>query len=137
MPSRKVEDLNPKLQPLANKFLEECKKAGYPVFFTCTLRSAAEQNELYKEGRTKPGTIKTNAVAYNSWHNYGLAFDIAFQGENIYEGPWEKVGAIGRGLGLIWGGDFKSLKDKPHFEYHPGLVLKTAYLRLIKKQPLL
>ncbi|CAH2213223.1 M15 family metallopeptidase [Tepidibacter aestuarii] len=25
------------------------------------------------------------------------------------------MGAIGKSIGLEWGGDFKSIKDRPHF----------------------
>jgi len=34
----------------------------------------------------------------------------------------------GRG-GLVWGGEFQSLKDKPHFEFHPNLTLAQAKQR--------
>jgi peptidoglycan L-alanyl-D-glutamate endopeptidase CwlK len=35
---------------------------------------------------------------------------------NAPNGTWEKIGGIGKGLGLEWGGDFKSIKDRPHFQ---------------------
>ena len=63
--------------------------------------------------------IVTNAKGGQSWHNVGRAFDICFSdGKRAsYNGPWAKVAAKARVLGLVWGGDFKSIKDKPHFQY--------------------
>lgn len=95
-----------------------------PVFVTCTLRSNEEQLELWLQGRQKPGKIVTNAKPGQSAHNPGedgkaRAFDVAFRcGENgaTWEGPWKKVGEIGRLVGLKWGGDFKYMVDRPHFE---------------------
>ena len=37
----------------------------------------------------------------------------------------------GKKLGLTWGGDWKSIVDKPHFEYTEGL--KAADLRAGKR----
>lgn len=41
-------------------------------------RSVAEQNELHAQGRTKPGKIVTNAKGGESFHNFGIAADFAF-----------------------------------------------------------
>ena len=43
---------------------------------------------------------------------------------------WTRIGALGRALGLTWGGDFSGLKDLAHFEYHPHLDLAEARRRL-------
>jgi len=51
MASRRIDDLVPELQILANKFLEECKKVELPFFITCTARSIQEQTALYAQGR--------------------------------------------------------------------------------------
>ena len=40
------------------------------------LRTIAEQDELYAQGRTKPGKIVTNAKGGKSNHNSGLAIDV-------------------------------------------------------------
>lgn len=44
--------------------------------FAYTIRTFAEQEALYAQGRTKPGKVVTNAKAGMSYHNYGLAVDI-------------------------------------------------------------
>lgn len=129
MSSRNISDLHYKLRPIAEKFLTECTKAGVPVFITDTLRTWEEQANLYAQGRTKPGKIVTKSRPGNSWHNFGLAFDIAFKtppAKGLYEGEWAKVVAIAKKLGLVWGGDFTTIHDKPHFEYHPNLTLVKA-----------
>jgi peptidoglycan L-alanyl-D-glutamate endopeptidase CwlK len=56
-------------------------------------------------------------------HNFGLAFDIGvFDGrEYIPESNrYVAAGAIGKSLGLDWGGDFKKPVDQPHFELRPS-----------------
>lgn len=86
------------------------------------LRSQERQDELYAQGRTKPGNIVTKTRS--SMHTQGMAVDIAQLDEkgSITYNPdqpdfWDRMGAIGRSLGLNWGGDWKSFKDRPHFQY--------------------
>lgn len=128
MASRKIEDLHPKFQPLARRFLDECQNAGHRLIITCGYRSIAEQDDLYAQGRTRPGKRVTCARGGQSWHNYGLAIDVVFirDGKADWDGPWEEIGRIGESLGLIWGGRFKRLVDRPHFEWHPGLTIAQA-----------
>lgn len=130
--SRKTEDLHPKVQAMANKFLDACKKAGIDVLVTSTYRDFESQNELYAQGRTKPGRIVTNAKAGQSWHNYRLAFDIVpiKNGKAVWGTTgddlklWQKLGAIGKSIGLEWAGDWVKFKEFPHFQYTGGLTLK-------------
>lgn len=91
-------------------------------------RTYPEQHELYSLGRTKPGRKVTNSKPGESMHNFGLAFDICFKGDDPYLDKltpkdsadlWLFVGSIGKSIGLHWGGDFSSILDKPHFEYRP------------------
>jgi len=44
---------------------------GIAARVTAGLRSWAEQNALYAQGRTAPGSIVTYAQGGQSWHNYG------------------------------------------------------------------
>jgi peptidoglycan LD-endopeptidase CwlK len=95
--------------------------------FTHTYRSLQEQNELYALGRTVKGNKVTNAKGGSSFHNYGLAFDIAILLDKDKNGTFEsisyaqdenfmKVVDFFKSKGWIWGGDFKTFKDKPHFQ---------------------
>ncbi len=90
-------------------------------------RSFEEQAILYSKGRSRPGKIITNAKPGQSLHNYGIAADIVFRVNGewswVLKHPWEKLGKLGKELGLKWGGDFKRLKDFPHFEWKTDLTL--------------
>jgi D-alanyl-D-alanine carboxypeptidase len=63
----------------------------------------------------------TRAGPGRSWHNYGVAADIAYlpnpaQPPQAYD---DAVGRIAESYGLIWGGRFRSLYDPTHVELHP------------------
>jgi len=86
------------------------------------LRTFAEQDALYAKGRTVPGKIVTNAKGGQSYHNYGLAFDVVEikNGQAIWNTNWSAISKIGIRNGFEWGGDFKSISDKPHFQMTLG-----------------
>lgn len=75
MPSRSLSDLKAPFRLRAEAWEARCKAAGLDVLIYCTLRSNAEQDALYAQGRTKPGDIVTWAQGGQSAHNYGLALD--------------------------------------------------------------
>lgn len=93
---------------------------------TSGLRTFAEQDALYTQGRTKPGERVTNARAGQSNHNYGLAVDITHFKNG--QPDWNTISAyvnIGHEavkVGLEWGGDWKKFKDLPHIQL-PGLTI--------------
>ena len=130
--SRKITDLHPKVQVMANAMIEACKNAGFDILITSTYRDAESQNALYAQGRTKKGAIVTNARAGQSWHNYRLAFDIVplkngkpVWGTSGADGKlWKAIGKIGKACGLEWAGDWVSMKEFPHFQFTGGLTLK-------------
>lgn len=125
--SRKIEDLHPKVQVLCKQFIAKCQEAGIKVIITSTYRDFEAQNALYAKGRTKPGKRVTNAKAGQSFHNYRVAFDFVpmVDGKCAWNDNllFIKCGKIGVDLGLTWGGNFKSIKDMPHFEFTNGLTL--------------
>jgi peptidoglycan L-alanyl-D-glutamate endopeptidase CwlK len=105
------------------------------VRFAFTLRTFAEQQAIYDQGRTKPGSIVTNAKPGQSLHNYGLAFDIALivdaDGNGTYESTswdnlkdydkdgisdWMEVVKIYQNHGYEWGGTWRTFKDLPHLQ---------------------
>jgi peptidoglycan L-alanyl-D-glutamate endopeptidase CwlK len=59
--------------------------------FAYTLRTFAEQDGLYAQGRTKPGSIVTNAKGGQSYHNYGLAIDIVLLIDKDKNGSFESA----------------------------------------------
>lgn len=116
--SRDLNDLHPDVRKKALLLIEKAAGAGFPIIVTHTYRSFEEQAGLYAKGRWRPGPQVTNANAGESWHNYRLAFDVVFSlpGNKIsWEGPWDKLGALGKECGLEWGGDWLH-PDRPHFE---------------------
>lgn len=98
-------------------------------------RSIEYQNDLYAQGRTKPGPIVTKARGGKSYHNYRLAIDFALlydlDGNGTFEKlswdtlkdydidgekDWMEVVNYFKSKGWRWGGDFKSIRDEPHLE---------------------
>jgi len=118
-------------QDLVALMHESIKEFNFTVI--CGQRTQAEQKELYKQGRTKPGKRVTNVdgVKNKSKHNYSpsLAVDIC-----PYPIDWNdlkrfkalsqvvlRVAKEMKEKGLInsdieWGGNFKSLVDYPHYQ---------------------
>jgi len=126
MPSRRLEDLHPTLVKVwgdsAARWEALHPDLPKPII-TCTYRSNEEQTELYAQGRTKKGKIVTRAKAGQSPHNHNpsFAFDIAFvKGKELDWRPmlFSFFAAIVKQVSneVVWGGDFKSMVDKPHFE---------------------
>jgi peptidoglycan L-alanyl-D-glutamate endopeptidase CwlK len=98
------------------------------------LRTIAEQDALYAQGRTKPGKKVTNAKGGQSWHNFGLAIDLVEDGDPKPGVQWSwanlnnflKIGTYAKEVGLEWGGWWKSMKDYPHVEMKGDLTLSSA-----------
>ena len=128
--ARDITQLHPKLQELAKKLIDECKKKNINIKIGECLRTVQEQNDLYAQGRTKSGNKVTNAKgnSYSSMHQWGVAFDFFLDMDIDGDGKksddafnnstkmFDKVGAIGKSFGLEWGGDWKSPVDRPHFQ---------------------
>ena len=117
-----IATLLPPVQPLARGLIAAAAAAGIAIKIISGTRTYEEQNALYEQGRSTPGRVVTNARGGYSNHNFGVAFDIGvFEGGRyLDESPaYKTVGALGKQLGLEWGGDWKSLQDEPHFELRP------------------
>lgn len=117
---------------------------GVPIVITQGLRTIAEQDALYAQGRTKPGQIVTNARGGYSYHNFGVAIDFALllpdggvswdtrrDGDGDGIADWDEVVAQAKRIGWEWGGDWRSFTDLPHFEMTFGL--STADYRAGKR----
>lgn len=121
-------NLNPTVRSLTLQLIEQAQAAGLKPYVVDGVRSFEDQNLAYERGNSK-------VKAGGSWHNYGLAVDIAFW-NTAGNGPtwtapnasWDTIGAIGKQVGFTrWGGDFTSFVDRPHFEYHPNWSAGAAY----------
>jgi peptidoglycan L-alanyl-D-glutamate endopeptidase CwlK len=125
--SRKLSDLHPKVEYLANKFVLACAKVGIDVIITSTFRDDESQNNLYAQGRTKAGKKVTNAKGGESFHNYKLAFDFApvVNGKCCWNDKvlYQKCGEIAEGIGLEWAGRWKKFNEMAHCQYTGGLTI--------------
>ena len=125
--TKNIATLHPQLQPVATKLIELAQAKGINVKVICGTRTYAEQNELYAQGRTKPGKVVTKAKGGESIHNFGLAFDVGIfsaDGKTYHDEhrDYKAVGLIGQQLGLEWGGNWKFV-DEPHFQLKHGKSL--------------
>lgn len=107
--------------------------AGTYLLVVSGLRTAAEQNALYAQGRSAPGHIVTNAQAGYSMHNYGLAVDIVpylsgSSGQLNWDPNTPQFRAMVAALeaqGLVWGGSWKTFPDDDHFQL-PGVPVTPS-----------
>jgi peptidoglycan L-alanyl-D-glutamate endopeptidase CwlK len=153
---QRIELLHPSVRQEAKEIYEEiCERLNGRVLcrFAFTLRTFAEQDELYAQGRTKAGAIVTKAKGGQSWHNYGLAIDIVmlhdkddngtnetaswgnkidFDGDGVAD--WLEVVYVFKLFGWEWGGDWVNFKDTPHFQKTFGLTIAEAKKRFETKQ---
>ncbi len=126
----RLHSINPVLQEAVLDILEAMAILGFPMFVTSGVRTVAQQQALYAQGRTKPGVIVTNADGVRVPSNHqtksdgtGHAVDLAFVDDpdtpktEIYDPnqPWALMGAMAEAKGLRWGGRWKFV-DLPHVE---------------------
>ncbi|BBP00046.1 M15 family metallopeptidase [Sulfuriferula nivalis] len=104
---------------LTFKIMKE--RYGYDMTILEGYRSPERQNKL-----ASMGTNVTNAAAYQSYHQFGLAADCAFQRDGklviTEKDPWamhgyQLYGEVAESLGLHWGGRWKMM-DFGHIELH-------------------
>jgi len=129
-PDRNLDHIYPDFKDKALavlKLMESWCKTHQPnlsPMFGEGFRSTARQQELYAQGRTKPGNKVTNAdgIRNKSKHQSGLAMDLWVKkdGKIVWDAPkafWDYYGHACRANGLEWGGDWKGLVDQPHTQW--------------------
>jgi peptidoglycan L-alanyl-D-glutamate endopeptidase CwlK len=135
MTDRNLDDLHPDLKPLCQQWLDKCHAQQINARVIETYRSAQEQDRLFAIGRDANGNIIgrtfTKARGGQSKHNITLpdgtpaskAFDFTIISDdgtcnwNPESPPWKAAVAIGKVLGLVWGGDFPANQmDCDHFQ---------------------
>ncbi|MBO4548521.1 MAG: M15 family metallopeptidase, partial [Abditibacteriota bacterium] len=116
--------LRPGAREACECFLKECQASGLDIFITETYRSQERQNELYAQGRTKPGKVVTWTTSSN--HTGRQAWDVSFKSTGYDElSKFYMAGEIAESLGITWGGSWKK-QDLPHFEYKEDKFMPTA-----------
>ncbi len=104
--------------------LGEARAAGLDVHIFEGWRPPSRQAYLYAAGRTTAGPKVTNAEAWESWHQYGFAADLAFGGAGrwTWRGDWPAVRAVMARHGL------RSLApyEEAHVEWPVALATVAA-----------
>ncbi len=123
--------LQPGFRAKVETWLNWCQAEGYLLFVDFTLRTRAEQLEIYAKGRKKigpiwikVGTTVTDAPPGSSYHEYGLAIDVyvLVNGKPDFNRVVpSRVVDLAKKAGMTWGGDWKRLgkakfNDCPHFD---------------------
>lgn len=135
--------LHPQVRDLIRRFVNDVyTEHQVQLVVVQDYRTYAQQNALFAKGRTAPGGIVTNAKGGQSNHNFALAVDVfplwedgklhmdnKSNAKNIK--ILKKVAPVGKGIGLEWGGDWKSFTDNPHFQLKTGKTM--SQLRLLTK----
>lgn len=129
--SRDIDLLRPDVAANCRKLIELAKAEGFPVLVTGTVRDEEYQLYCYNNGKSKSKVPTFHSVSA------GLAFDICknVKGQEYSDNKfWECVSRIGKEIGFEWGGDWKSIVDKPHFqwsgpnhEYTSKMILRGEY----------
>ena len=103
--SRALDDLSPRMRPLADRFLAKLMEARIPVMIVTTTRTAEEQAEKVAKGLSWTLASK---------HLTGDAIDVApyliydLHGDDKalwdeHDPIWLRIGNIGQACGLKWG----------------------------------
>jgi len=128
---------HPELIRRIKAVVADLEQDGLDIIITQGVRSIAQQQSLYAQGRSKPGKIVTNCdgVRHPSNHQpkldgYGHAVDVAWRLPDLsisWDGPWDRLGILAEARGLTWGGYWVRFPDRCHLELptSPALV-RTA-----------
>lgn len=155
---RSLDYLHHKVKEKALLLQKKAKEKNVNIVFIQTLRTNEEQTALYAQGRKsleevnklralaklpligqkENSKIVTKAqTAADSFHGYGLAFDIAIidtYGKKIDWDPnvdwdkdgvsdWTEVGQLAEECDLEWGGNWTAFPDIPHYQDRRGFTI--------------
>jgi D-alanyl-D-alanine dipeptidase len=123
----RLAEVHPKVAELVRSMADRLAVESITVRVTQGLRSWAQQQTIWLEGRDEAGNIVdpskvvTNAPPGHSWHSFGLAVDLApFEGNipdwNVTHPAWKRIVEIGESLGLTAGAEWHHPVDEPHFQ---------------------
>lgn len=134
----RLELLHPRVKLLGQQHLQLFSLkfgAGYDLNISQGLRTWPEQAALWQLGRNPDGSyidpihqqgVVTHAQAGHSFHNYGLAYDIAISTPTgltweLDDPYWRAAIAMGESLGLVAGAEWHGVeRDGPHFQLTGG-----------------
>ena len=135
----RLSEVHPMLAERVRSMIEMLAGENIDIRVVQSLRSWDEQAALYAEGRTTPGSVVTNAQPGHSYHNFGLAvdvapFDMGIPDWNDSHFAWRRIVAIGESVGLVSGSTWRTFPDWPHFQMtgqfpvSPDDAVRSVYL---------
>lgn len=146
---KNISTLLPKMQVAARKLMSLARDhyAVGQVQILSGTRTYAEQNVLFAQ---RPKV--TNSRGGQSNHNFGIAVDVGiFVNGKYYTGAtraqelaYNELAVLikpllgfasGKERLLDWGGDWKSIVDKPHYELHTGKTVSQCRALLEAGKP--
>ena len=135
--SKSLGDCDPEFAKKVEQLLVNLKNKGFNAKIGGTWRSAACQLEKFCQGYSQ----KTSPMGYHVSVDGGgspkaVAADIV-HGSGGYHPPegekfWNAVGEEARALGLTWGGDWKTFKDRPHVQVKGGNPYEQSTIQNLK-----
>ena len=105
-----------RLQDLADMMLA---RSSFDLTITCGYRTEQEQNEAFEKGksRAKFGQSKHNTFPSKAIDICPYPINWDSKDPRWQEMALNAMWCAGRlGFEIAWGGNFKSISDKPHFE---------------------
>lgn len=127
MASRDLSDLDSRFRPLVDRFIEECGAAGISLRIITTLRGTEEQAAAAAHGVS--WTLKSKHLPQLP-EGKSHAIDVCpvqlleEKGWAPKHPLWWQIGAIGRRLGLRWGGNWSGSAPmevgRPNPKWDPG-----------------
>ena len=130
MPSQSYDTkygVHPYLEEKIESVIREARLKGIDLRVVEGYRSPETQRKYYEQGRTKKGGVITYAPPGMSYHNHGWAVDVCeyVDGQPNWKSEhWDEIGDLGKKHGLVWGGDWKRLVDRPHFQLSRTDILR-------------
>jgi peptidoglycan L-alanyl-D-glutamate endopeptidase CwlK len=120
---RNILSLQVQAQLGARRSLRAIREDGTDARIISGTRTYPEQAALFRQGRFgNKGPIVTRARAGQSWHNFGLAWDIGLFKAGVYvdkdDRPYIAAAPRGKVQEVEWGGDWSGkFKDFPHYQF--------------------
>jgi hypothetical protein len=122
----RVGTLHPSIREAVRRALKAvCNNLGIQLRVTDAFRGEAAQTAALQAGNS-------NAAFGESYHNYGLAVDVVelqSDGTVNWNTHYSAIAYYFCQEGFAWGGEWRSIQDRPHFECSFGLNWKDLQWR--------
>lgn len=117
----KLKKLHPDMVKVVRRAQKLVKDKDFGAIITCTVRTVAEQKILVKKGASK--TMNSRHIPGKDGYAKAIDFAVTLNGKVRWDWPLYarladvmKQAAKLEKIPIVWGGDWKSFKDGPHFE---------------------